>query len=111
MPEPDDVLYRLFHSKSEFDRGHYNHEKVDRLLDNTRNALDDSKRMDLYREAEKLMIADEPTKHLVHCTFERLFHPRVHDVNANSLGEHEMPMQTIWLDTAQHDLAKTAKTE
>jgi hypothetical protein len=65
----------------------------------------------LYREAEKLIIADVPTINLVHYTFERLFHPYVHGVNASSLDEHYIPMKTIWLDMAQHGFPQTAKTD
>jgi ABC-type transport system substrate-binding protein len=111
MPDPDEVLYALFHSKSEFNRCHYHNETVDRLLEKGRDELDDSKRIDLYREAEKLIIADVPTINLVHYTFERLFHPYVHGVSANSLGEHYIPMKTIWLDTVQHGLSQTTRTE
>jgi peptide/nickel transport system substrate-binding protein/oligopeptide transport system substrate-binding protein len=111
MPDPDEVLYVLFHSQSEFNRGHYHNEKVDRLLEQGRDELDDSKRSELYREAEKLIIADVPTINLVHYTFERLFHPYVHGVNASSLDEHYIPMKTIWLDMAQHGFPQTAKTD
>jgi oligopeptide transport system substrate-binding protein len=111
IPDPDDVLYTLFHSQSEFNRGHYHNPKVDRLLEKARDELDNSKRIDLYREAERLIIADMPTVNLVHYTFERLFHPYVHGVRANSLGEHYIPMKTIWLDTAPHDFPRTARTE
>ncbi|WP_143310191.1 ABC transporter substrate-binding protein, partial [Candidatus Entotheonella palauensis] len=111
LPDPDDVLYALFHSQSKFNRGHYHNQKVDELLEKAREEWDDSKRIGLYREAEKLIIADVPTINLVHYKFEHLFQPYVHGVHANSLGEHYIPMKTIWLDTAQHGLSKTAKSE
>jgi peptide/nickel transport system substrate-binding protein/oligopeptide transport system substrate-binding protein len=111
MPDPDDVLYVLFHSQGEFNRGHYDNQQVDRLLEKARDELDDAKRINLYREAEKLIIGDVPTINLVHYTFERLFHPYVHGVSANSLDEHYIPMKTIWLDTAQYGFPHTAKTK
>lgn len=111
MPDPDDVLYVLFHSQGEFNRGHYHNQAVDRLLEQARGELDNSKRIGLYREAEELIMADVPTINLVHYTFERLFHDYVHGVSANSLGEHYIPMKTIWLATVQHGFPKTAKSE
>ncbi|ETX02084.1 MAG: hypothetical protein ETSY1_04880 [Candidatus Entotheonella factor] len=111
LPDPDDVLRALFHSQSKFNRGRYNNPQVDDLLEKARNELDESKRIDLYRNAEKLIIADVPTINLVHYKFERLFHPYVHGITTNSLGEPYMPMKTIWLDTARNGLPKTAETK
>jgi len=111
IPDPDEMLYMLFHSQSKFNRAHYYNEQVDRLLEKGRGELDDSERIGLYREAEKLIIADVPTINLVHYTFERLFQPYVHGVNANSLGEHYIPMKTIWLDAAQYGFLRTTREE
>ncbi len=111
MSHPDDILYVPFHSRGEFNWGHYNNQKVDRLLEKAWGEWDDSKQIDLYREAEKLIIEDVPIINLVHYTFERLFCPYVHGVNANSPGEHYTLMKTTWLDTAQYGFPKTAQTE
>jgi ABC-type transport system substrate-binding protein len=111
MPDPDDVLYVLFHSQGEFNRAQYHNQTVDRLLEKARGELDSSKRISLYREAEELIMADAPTINLVHYTFERLFHDYVRGVSANPLGEHYIPMKTIWLATVQHGSPKTATSE
>ncbi len=81
------------------------------MLEKGRGELNDAERIGLYREAEKLIIADVPTINLVHYTFERLFQPYVHGVNANSLGEHYIPMKTIWLDAAQYGFLRTTREE
>lgn len=111
FPDPDEFLYVLFHSKGPYNRGHYSNPEVDRLLEKARFESDDLKRIDLYRKAEKLIIADVPTLDLVHYAFERLFHPYVRGIAANSLGESYIPMKTIWLDTAQHGYPKTARAK
>ena len=108
MPDPDNVLYALFHSQSQFNRGGYRNADVDRLLEQARDEPDDAKRVDLYREAEKLIMADVPIINLLHYPFERLLHKYVRGVKASSLGITYIPMRTIWLDTAQHDVPKMA---
>jgi ABC-type transport system substrate-binding protein len=111
IPDPDEVLYALFHSQSKFNRGGYHNQKVDRLLEKARDEVDDSKRIGLYQEAEKLIMEDVPTINLVHYKYERLFHPYIEGLSVNSLGEHYIPMKTIWINAAQYGFPKVAKTE
>ncbi len=101
FPDPDEVLYSLFYSKSDYNRGQYHNSDVDRLLEKGQNEVDDFKRHALYQEAEKLILEDVPTVNLVHYAVEYLIHPYVYGFAPNSLDEHHMPMKTIWLDTAQ----------
>ncbi|PON19905.1 hypothetical protein C2W62_00385 [Candidatus Entotheonella serta] len=102
FPDPDDILYPLFYSKSAYNRGQYHNSEVDRLLEMARSEVDSSKRLVLYRKAEKLIMEDAPTVNLVHYKFEYLTHPYVHGFQPNSLGEHFIPMKTVWLDVTQH---------
>ena len=106
FPDPDDVLYPLFHSRSLYNQGQYQNSAVDRLLEKARGEIDNFKRLALYREAEKLILEDAPTVNLVHYAVEYLTHSYVHGFTLNSLGEHYMPMKTIWLDTARQGLRK-----
>ena len=108
FPDPDDVLYPLFHSHSPYNQGQYHNSEVDRLLEQARGEVDNFKRLDLYREAEKLILEDAPTVNIVHYADEYLTHAYVHGFTPNALGEHYMPMKTIWLDTAQQSLMKDA---
>jgi peptide/nickel transport system substrate-binding protein/oligopeptide transport system substrate-binding protein len=56
------------------------------------------RRLELYRRAEKLIIADVPVLSLIHKTFEYLFHPYVRGMRMNALGEPYIPMKDVWLD-------------
>ena len=63
MIDPD-MLRRVFHSREVppegFNRGHYQNEQVDRLLDLATSAVDESTRKRYYGEAQKLIAADAP---------------------------------------------------
>ena len=57
-PDPEDILDLKFHSKSPLNDGDYANPAVDKLLDEARTLGDANKRLDLYRQAEKLIVQD-----------------------------------------------------
>lgn len=57
-PDPQDFLEILFHSKSLDNKVGYNNPAVDRLLDEAAVEKDSDLRIELYRQAERLIIAD-----------------------------------------------------
>jgi ABC-type transport system substrate-binding protein len=57
-PDPQNFLDILFHTASEFNLSGYTNSEVDRLLEQARSELDMSHRMDLYKQAEKLLLED-----------------------------------------------------
>ena len=59
-PDPDGLLYILFHSKGFANTTKYKNEKVDALLDQARQSYDQAKRKTLYNEAQKLIAEDVP---------------------------------------------------
>lgn len=59
-PDPDGLLYILFHSKGFANSTRYKNEKVDALLDEARQSYDQNKRQKLYSEAQKLIVQDSP---------------------------------------------------
>ena len=63
MIDPD-MLRRVFHSREVppegFNRGNYENEQVDRLLDLATTSLDESTRKRYYSDAQKLIAADAP---------------------------------------------------
>ena len=69
-PSPDDFLYLLFHS-SRSGAGsiwtHYDEPEVDRLLEEARATLDERKRLELYAQVEKTVLADAPVIPLYFC--------------------------------------------
>jgi len=55
-------------------------------------------RVELYRRAEQLILADAPIVPVFHHTYERLFQPYVRSVEVNGLGDPYIPFRKIWLD-------------
>jgi peptide/nickel transport system substrate-binding protein/oligopeptide transport system substrate-binding protein len=100
-PDPDNLLYFRFHSRSKDNYLRYRNPMVDRLLDDARREADDIQRVKLYRQAEQLILNDAPGVMLLHFTFERLFQPYVEGVEVNALGEPHIPMRKIWLKSGK----------
>lgn len=59
-PDPDGLLYILFHSKGFANTTDYNNPKLDALLDEARGTNDIDKRKKLYSKAQKILIEDLP---------------------------------------------------
>ncbi|MBI2116020.1 MAG: ABC transporter substrate-binding protein [candidate division NC10 bacterium] len=97
LPEPDNFLYRLFHSQSRNNMTRYRNDRVDHLLDRARAEQIYLKRIDLYRQAEKLIMEDSPLIPLSYLNYERLFQPYVRSVEVSALGDPYIPMRKIWL--------------
>ena len=59
-PDPDGMLYILFHSKGFANSTRYKNDKVDSLLDAARQTYDQGTRAKLYSEAQALIVHDLP---------------------------------------------------
>ena len=57
-PDPQDFIDILFYSESETNHGAYSNPDVDRLVEEARSEPDPAKRVELYREAEKIIVDD-----------------------------------------------------
>jgi len=111
FPDPDNFLFALFHSQSPDNYANYSNPAVDHLLEQARSEGDYLKRMQLYRQAEELIMADAPVVNLVYYTFETLFQPYVQGIVLNALGERYIPMEKIWLDATPRVSLTTAKPQ
>jgi oligopeptide transport system substrate-binding protein len=111
FPDPDNFLFMLFNSKSNRNYANYHNPQVDLILDQAQSENDYLRRLELYRQAETIIIADVPTLNLVHYSFEHLFQPYVRGVALNALGESYIPMKKIWLDMTHHAYPKTLKSK
>ncbi len=111
FPDPDNFLYVLFHSESSDNYAHYHNVEVDRLLEKALSESDFINRLELYRQAETIIIADMPSINLVHYPFEYLLQPYIRGVVSNALGEPYIPMKKIWLDTAHHAFSRNIQSQ
>ncbi len=58
--DPDDNLYALFYTKAGFNLAKYSNPQFDKLLDDGRTTLDQAKRGDIYKQAQKILFQDQP---------------------------------------------------
>jgi peptide/nickel transport system substrate-binding protein/oligopeptide transport system substrate-binding protein len=98
VPDPENFLVKLFHSKSPRNYMGYANPIVDALLLRAQNQADPAGRVALYRRAEELIVQDAPIIPVWHYTYERLFQPYVRSVEVNGLGDPYIPLRKIWLD-------------
>ena len=76
-PDPEDVLDLKFHSKSALNDQNYANPAVDRLLDQARTMQDPTRRLDLYRQAEKMIIDDAAWLPLYYSVAHQVVNPAV----------------------------------
>ena len=98
FPDPDNFLTILFHSQARYNFVAYSNGKVDRLLDRAKRELDPLKRVEMYREAEDLILEDAPIIPILHRTFEMVYQPYVKGIEVSPLGAPYIPMSKVWLD-------------
>jgi oligopeptide transport system substrate-binding protein len=98
IPDPDNFLTKLFHSKSPRNFFGYANPVVDGLLASARSTGDVQKRVELYRTAEQLILNDAPIVPVFHRAYERLFQPYVRSVEVNGLGDPYIPLRKIWIE-------------
>ena len=98
VPDPDNFLFKLFHSKSSRNFFGYANAEVDELLVQARTELDVQRRMERYRRAEQLVLDDAVVMPVWHFTYERLFQSYVRSVEVNGLGDPYIPLRKVWLE-------------
>jgi peptide/nickel transport system substrate-binding protein len=101
VPDPDNFLSKLFHSKSPRNFFGYTNPVVDDLLASARSAGDVQRRVELYRKAEQLILDDAPIVPVFHRAYERLFQPYVRSIEVNGLGDPYIPLRKVWLERAR----------
>jgi peptide/nickel transport system substrate-binding protein/oligopeptide transport system substrate-binding protein len=101
VPEPDNFLYKLFHSRSPRNYTGYANPVVDDLLQRARTEREDLRRVELYRRAEQVVLDDAVVIPFFHYTYERVFQPYVKSIEVSGLGDPYIPFRKIWLEPAR----------
>jgi ABC-type transport system substrate-binding protein len=97
-PSADNFLYLLFHSSSSGAGTlwtFYDNSQVDRLLEEARRTLDESRRLDQYAQAEKRILADAPVIPLYFYRAFRVADSRVQNQALDPMGA--MDMWKVWV--------------
>jgi len=97
IPDPDNFLFKLFHSQSPGNFTGYTNAQVDAVLLRARNEPDVSRRVDLYRRVEQAVIDDAPILPVWHYSYERIFQPYVRNVEVSGLGDPYIPFRKVWI--------------
>jgi ABC-type transport system substrate-binding protein len=97
VPDPDNFLFKLFHSQSASNFTGYASPRVDALLVRARTDPDVTRRVELYRRAEDAILEDAPILPVWHYSYERIFQPYVRDVEVSGLGDSYIPFRKVWL--------------
>ncbi len=98
VPDPDNFLFKLFHSRGTRNFFAYANPVVDDALWRARSEQDIQRRVELYRRAEELILEDAPLIPVFHHTYERLFQPYVRAIEVSGLGDPYIPFRKIWLE-------------
>jgi peptide/nickel transport system substrate-binding protein/oligopeptide transport system substrate-binding protein len=98
VPDPDNFLSKLFHSKSPRNLFSYDNAAVDAVLTAARSETDVQRRVDAYRKAEERILEDAPLIPILHHTYERLFQPYVQGIQVNGLGDPYLDLRRMWLE-------------
>jgi oligopeptide transport system substrate-binding protein len=97
-PSPDNFLYALFHSGESGARSiatFYKNPEVDRLLEEARGTLDESRRLELYAQAERQILSDAPVIPLYFCRCFRVANARVQSQAVDPMGA--IDMWKVWV--------------
>ncbi len=85
-PDPENFADVLFHSGSDMNRGNYSNPELDRLLEEARVEEDVNRRMDMYRQAEAIIVQDAPAVFWTHSKSFTLVKPYIRGYAGTPLG-------------------------
>jgi peptide/nickel transport system substrate-binding protein/oligopeptide transport system substrate-binding protein len=99
-PDPDSFLHTLFHSsniKTGYNFSRINVPELDRLLDEARFETTQSRRIELYQQAEQLIFKEAPWVFLYFYTTHLLHLPEVKGLTLGPMGQPFINYRKIWL--------------
>ncbi|MDX8127219.1 peptide-binding protein [Methylomonas sp. OY6] len=83
-------LYQMFHSSQAVSKGDnyvsYNNPALDKLIDDARRTVDESKRMPLWQQAEHILYEDQPYTFLMRRKSLLFVDKRIHNLQMTKLG-------------------------
>jgi len=98
IPDPDNFLHLLFHSRSPRNYTGYANPLVDEVLARARREPDLGRRVELYRRAEQVIVDDAVILPIWHQPYDRVFQPYVKSIEVNGLGDPYIPLRKVWLE-------------
>ncbi|MBD9355379.1 peptide-binding protein [Methylomonas albis] len=93
-------LYQIFHSSQAVSKGDnyvsYKNSALDKLIDDARRTVDESKRMPLWQQAERILYEDQPYTFLMRRKSLLFVDKRIHNLQMTKLGLNfgSLPLET-----------------
>ena len=97
IPDPDNFLGILFHSRSRYDFTGYKRPDLDQILDSAKRDVNPLERVGLYRKAEQIVLDDAVIVPTINHVFQQAYQPNIRGVEINALGGPYVPMKKIWI--------------
>ena len=85
-PDPQNFLDNLFHTGASYNTGNYSNSKVDNLLEQAAIESDDTTRINLYRQAEQIILSEAACFPIWYQTNYILTKPYVKNYKLNPMG-------------------------
>jgi peptide/nickel transport system substrate-binding protein len=85
-PDPERLLFPLYHSQSQDNFSRYASPRVDKLLIDARQPMEEARRLRIYRDATRLIVDDLPALFLVHRIGMAAVNNRVKGLTLNLYG-------------------------
>jgi ABC-type transport system substrate-binding protein len=100
-PDPSNFIETLFHSRNIQDENaqnvsFYRNPRLDELLDRARIEPDHERRLEMYREAERIVVADAPWAFMYTVVRTEVNQPYVRGYQMNPVFAHDF--RNVWLD-------------
>lgn len=93
-PDPQNFLYTLFYTDTEYNYSHFSNDQLDKLLDQAAVEQDYDTRMQLYQQAEQLAVSAAPILPLWFNKNYVLINPEVHNYEIDPLGVPRLNLVT-----------------
>ena len=94
-PDPQNFLYTLFYTGSEYNNSHFSNKDLNRLLDQAAIEEDYNERMELYRQAEQIVVDQAPVLPLWFGKNYVLVNPQVRNYEIDPLGVPRLNLVTV----------------
>ena len=95
-PTMDNFLFPLFYSESDDNLTRYNNPQIDNLILEARKTLDGDKRIEIYREAEKIVLEDAAFVPMFFTSSRDVYQPYVKGFVLDSMGNYDL--SKVWLE-------------
>ncbi|MDD8031137.1 MAG: ABC transporter substrate-binding protein [Acidobacteriota bacterium] len=100
LPDPEFLIYPLFHSEAHPNRSffHYRNQEVDNLLEIQKDSVSFRRRIQIFKQIEKLLKEDVPAIPLYFYKQRLAYQPNLRNLKAQSLGLMYLNLRDVWVD-------------